>query len=69
MSIPENIRPDEIPAAIEDAVDALNCDWENPAIPAAVLEARETALKAAIEFWQIPSVTGAVANLRVFWSV
>ena len=69
MSIPANIRPDQIPAAIEDAVDALSCDRENPEIPADVLEARETALKAAIEFWQIPSVTGAVANLRVFWAV
>ena len=49
MSIPANIRPDQIPAA--------------------VLEAREMALNAAIAFWQIPSVTGAAANLRVFWSV
>ena len=69
MSIPANIRPDQIPAAIEEAEEALSCARENPEIPAAVLEAREMALNAAIAFWQIPSVTGAAANLRVFWSV
>ena len=69
MSIPANICPDQIPAAIEDAADALDCDRENPEIHADVLAARELALTAAIEFWQIPSVTGTVANLRVFWSV
>ena len=69
MSIPANIRSNEIPAAIEEAEEALACDRENPEIPEPVLAARETALNAAIEFWQIPSVTGAAANLRVFWSV
>jgi len=69
MSIPANISPDKIPAAIEDAEEALSYDRENPEIHADVLAAREMALNAAIAFWQIPSVTGAVANLRVFWSV
>lgn len=69
MSIPANIRPDQIPAAIEDAEQAMLDDWDNENIPYEVFKARKTALDAAIEFWQIPSVTGAVANLRVFWSV
>lgn len=59
----------DIQHALEVAYRVWDQDLTNEAIPVAAFATRNIALNAANEMWQVPSVAGALANLKIFWSI
>lgn len=61
--------PSNIEQAIIFADQCLQADQHNEDVTRETYKARSVALDAAEAFWQLPSIAGTVANLRVFWSI
>lgn len=61
--------PSSVEQAIIFADQCLQDDKRNEGVTFETYKARSVALDAAEAFWQLPSIAGTVANLRVFWSV